>query len=223
MLTVSRLSLSGSLPHRDYVPCARCPSLQRPASSGRHLYHIYALPSSNAPSELDDLVDRAESALERAREALSSVQRDAAQNSNTNAPPFIPSTLTFGTPLSEQKPRSSTKSADEPIHSTRSSDQSTRSVSTSSDRQERPDLHSLASSRQTSSRPASESHWSEKLEEAPTMILQRQPIFRQGKGPSLDFMEPHEVQELIIGVDVRYFITLQTPCLPPPGIVITYL
>ena len=82
-------------PHPQLAPRR----IEGPAVS-QHGHASTRCQATRSDADLDDLMTRAEGALSRARKALSSRQ-DSAVASQTDAPAFIPASLTFGTPLSK--------------------------------------------------------------------------------------------------------------------------
>lgn len=85
------------------APCAGCRPL---ASHGtlKPCQHrsVLARSAENTDVVVDELIQQASDALVKAREALADVQRAEEFLATTSAPTFIPTTLTFGAPLSEQ-------------------------------------------------------------------------------------------------------------------------
>jgi hypothetical protein len=149
----------------------------------------------SADTVVDDLIEKASSALANARGALAEVQRDADEHSNTAVPAFIPSTLTFGAPLSEQTKRPDTD-ADAPTGGGAVPLPQGSSSSTSS---------AAANPPPAPPPQQGEQHWGDTIDEAPTMILQRQAV-RPARQKPLAFAEPNPVMEL----------TLPTQVQPPP-------
>lgn len=150
--------------------------------------------------DVDDLVERASSTLEKAREALSDVQRDAAERSNTAAPTFIPSTLTFGAPLSIEEPKPSTVLDEPSIRPAEDAQSNSDGPVLNVEKPPRPDLHSMGRSANSAPPPPppSSSHdapWNSNVDQAPTMILQRQAV-NKDKPASVSFAEPSPIAEL---------------------------
>lgn len=150
--------------------------------------------------DVDDLVERASSTLEKAREALSDVQRDAAERSNTAAPTFIPSTLTFGAPLSIEEPKPSTVLDEPSIRPAEDAQSNSDGPVLNVEKPPRPDLHSMGRSANSAPPPPppSSSHdapWNSNVDQAPTMILQRQAV-NKDKPASVSFAEPSPIVEL---------------------------
>lgn len=169
--------------------------------------------TSAAPPDLDvdELVDRASATLEKAREALSDVQRDAAERSNTAAPTFIPSTLTFGAPLSIQEPQPSAMPDEPNLRPSGDSQSSLNGPTLNVEKPPRPDLHSMGRSSNSAPPPPppSSSHdapWNSNVDQAPTMILQRQAVNKE-QPTSLAFAEPSTVAELSFETKVCSHLT----------------
>lgn len=200
-------SLHPGEPCRGY--CVQCSHPHKFLSSGRRQKTLFRNFAAPPEVDVDELVDRASSTLEKAREALTDVQRNAAERSNTSAPTFIPSTLTFGAPLSIQEPKPSATPNEPSVQPVKGAAASGSDIPVVKiDQPPRPDLHSVGRSSNSAPPPPPPSSnldapWNANVDQAPTMILQRQAV-NPAESASIDFAEPNPVSELSFQTQVWY-------------------
>jgi len=129
--------------------------------------------------------------------------------SNTSAPTFIPSTLTFGAPLSIQEPKPSATPNEPSVQPVKGAAASGSDIPVVKiDQPPRPDLHSVGRSSNSAPPPPPPSSnldapWNANVDQAPTMILQRQAV-NPAESASIDFAEPNPVSELSFQTQVWY-------------------
>ena len=180
---------------------------------------------------VDDLIVQASVALGKAREALADVQRAEEFLATTAAPSFIPSTLTFGSPLSEQSEKSGSDAPGggsaparssaptavrpipvrgEPLRTTRvasaASSAASRATSSGAAVQTAPPPPATAAQGEQLWVDSDEAHESH---EAPTMILQRQRVRNRRNNNQTEFAEPNSVQELSFPLQARALLPCQ--------------